>query len=531
VSFKRKKQAFLNSAYSPALLFAGALVVGISLRIGSLAQAPLNFDEAECVYIARMPLSSVLEKNGAFNSSPPAMLLLLHFVLKLGDSEEFVRAISVLAGIATIGVVYQIGKQIDQTRYCGALAALLFALSSQQILLSRQFRVYALGELFGALGLLAALAFARRPNWVSASLTGLLFFIGIQVQYANAPFFASVGFALLYRRNGISALGRAKLGHLALIAGVAVLGIGVAYESALKYQMYPGRGTSYASTLFSSSSWLEEAILFLVQSWYLIVSGLSLEGMPWSGLVLTVFCVSGAWLLARRNGRDPYLVATFASILVFAMLSVANYYPYGPVRQCLILTLPLYGLAALGVADAVSSASWTRRVVVLATLALLPLGSAVRLASHTRPGQPADPNGSEMRAKGGDFREAMRVLQTSWKAGDAIFVPPGSFPIFDYYSRRFPIRPWIAAEGSMEWMQDERAWPALIKSEPAYATQLDALTHSSSRIWIPYSHYHPGEMSFPTLAARHGWMDRVETVMSGRMSEVGEGNELYLFHR
>lgn len=63
------------------------------------------------------------------------MLLLLHFALKLGYSEELVRAISVLAGIATIYVVYQIGKQLTQMRHCGALAALLFALSSQQVLL------------------------------------------------------------------------------------------------------------------------------------------------------------------------------------------------------------------------------------------------------------------------------------------------------------------------------------------------------------------------------------------------------------
>lgn len=531
VSFGHKKRSLSKLAYSPAPLLAAALIAGISLRIGDLARAPLSFDEAASVYIARMPLSSVLEKNGAFNSSPPAMLLLLHFVLKVGDSEEFVRAISILAGIATIGVVYLIGKHLHPMRYSGALAALLFALSSQQIVLSRQFRVYALGELFGALGLLAALAFARRPSWSSAGLAGFLFFVGIQVQHAIAPFFAAVGMALVCQRREIQVPWRVRLGHLALIAGAAALGIGVLYESALKYQLYAGRGTSYLSSLFlSSPSWPETVGLFLIFSWRLIESGLKLEGVPWSGTVLTLFCVRGAWLLAKRNGRDPYLIATLYSILVFGMLSVANYYPYGPVRQCLILTLPLYGLAAVGVLQAVSIASKIRHRVTPATLALLLLGFVVGLAGRTWPARAPDIESIEIDGKAGDFREGMRALQTGWKPGDAIFVPPGSFPIFDYYSRRFAARPWIAAEGSMEWMQDERAWRAMVELEPAYAGQLDALMHSGARVWMLYSHYHPGEMRFPALAARRGWMDQVQTIMRGRGLEVGEGNELYLFH-
>jgi hypothetical protein len=519
-----KKQSLSNPACSPAiLLIAAALVAGISLRIGDLAWEPLSFDEAASVYIARQPFFSVLEKNGAFNSSPPTMLLLLHFVLKVGDSEEFVRAISVLGGIAAIGVVYQIGKHLHPMRdYSGALAALLFALSSQQILLGRQFRVYALGELFGALGLLAALGFARRPSWSSAGLTGILFFIGIQVQYAIAPFFAAVGLALICRRQEISALWRVRFGQLALIAGAAVLGIGVVYESALKYQMYSGRGTSYSSTLFSSSHFgLQTIILLLLKSWQLIESGVALEGVPWSGTVLTLFCVRGSWSLVKRNGRDPYLIATFCSMLLFAVLSVANYYPYGPIRQCLILTLPFYGLAAVGVLDAVSSTSMVGRGVALAMLTILPLSLAGTLVNHA----------IKVDTKTGDFRKGMEALQARWKPGDVIFIPPGSFPIFDYYSRRFTARQWIAAEGSVEWMQDERAWRAIVKSEPPYTIQLDTLMHSNGRVWMLYSHYHPGEMTFPELAARRGWTDQVETIMQGRGSETGEGNELYLFHR
>ncbi len=528
----REKRSLLNWWHSPALLLTVALIAGIGLRSWHLARTPLSFDEAANVHIARMPFDSVLQKNGAFNSSPPAMLLLLHFALKLGDSEELVRAISVLAGIATIYLVYQIGKQLTQMRLCGALAALLFALSSQQVLLSRQFRVYALGELFGALGLLAALAFVRQPNWRSASLAGFSFFLGMQVQYALAPFFATVGVALACRRPEISAPWRVRLGHLALIALAAVLGLIVVYETALKYQMYSGRGTSYASTLFSSSpSGLDAIILFIVNSGRLIASGLNLESIPWSGGVLSVFCAIGAWILARRNLRDPYLLAALCAMPAFGLLSVANYYPYGPVRQCLIVTLPLYALTAIGILGAISSTSKFWRVVALTMLAVLPVGFLAGLAGYAQPGQTTGPAGRKVDEVAGDFRVGMRAIESAWKPGDVIFVPPGSYPLFEYYSKRFTARPWIVAKGSLEWMQDERAWSPMLGGEPPYASQLDALMCSSKRIWMPYSHYHPREMSFLELAARRQWLDQVETIMSAGGLEAGEGNELYLYRR
>jgi uncharacterized membrane protein YdcZ (DUF606 family) len=530
VQFWSKKQP--NLAFAPALFFLIALIAGVGLRVWALAGVPLNFDEAASVYIARMPIAEVLEKNGPFNSSPPAMLLLLHFVLKIGDSEEFVRALSVLSGIVTIAVVYLITKHLHPNPYYPALASLLFALSAQQIMLSRQFRVYALGEMFGALGLMAALAFARRPSWRSAGVAGLLFFIGIQVQYALTPFFASTGIALACGRYDVPAPWKKRLGHLALIAGIAAIGIALMYQTALKYQLYPGRGTSYSSTLVSSSppSLLVILLLFLVRSWDLIKSGLDLEAVPWSGDVLTAFCVIGMIRLAKRYGRDPYLIATFCSMLIFAILSGLNYYPYGPVRQCLVLTLPLYGLAALGIVEEVSSPSKFRRGIAVAILALLPVAFAGGLAFKWTSGA-GNSNRTEIGQKTSDFREGMRALQARWEPGDVIFVPPGSFPIYQYYSRQYTPRPWIAAQGSMEWMQDERAWRGMIQSEPPYGTQLDALMRSHDRVWLLYSHYHPHEVTFPALAARRGWMDRVETIMKGRAAEFGEGNELYLFRR
>lgn len=506
------------------LLLAAAVVIGIGIRALDLSRLPLSFDEAASVYIAKRPLAEVIEKNGAFNSSPPAMLIVLHAVLKLGRSEAFVRAVSVLSGIATIPLVFLIVRQLRPVGYAPAMAALLFALSAQQIALSREFRVYALGELFGALGLLAVLQLARRPSWMRAGVTSLIFFLGIQVQYAVAPFFAAAGLALLVGRTALSGRRQVPWKYLVPVAASAALATVVVYETALKYQLYAGRGSSYTPSVRAGSSAVHETVLILLaQTFSLIQYGLRLQGIPWSGVALTLFCLYGAARLACSCPRRPYLLTTAFSLLGFMALTAANYYPFGATRQCLILTLPFYGLAAAGVIDGVSGESKLQRGVALLILLLAAFGFAMnRIRS---PGAPSS-------IETADIREGMRRLQQNWRPGDVVFIPPGTFPIAHYYRDLMPPQPWVEAEGSMNWMQDERAWRAWMGAEPPYADQLDQLLRSNSRVWMLYSHYHPGEMTLDDLAASRGWSDEIRTMMQSRQSDdSGEGNELYLFER
>jgi hypothetical protein len=203
------------------------------------------------------------------------------------------------------------------------------------------------------------------------------------------------------------------------------------------------------------------------------------------------------------------------------LLSVANYYPYGATRQCLILTLPFYGLAAAGLIDGVSAKSKTQRGVAFLILALAAFGFVTNRV-NTQPNSPP--------IETADIREGIRRLQRDWQPGDVVFVPPGTFPILHYYSARMPTPPWVEAQGSIMWMKDERAWGPWVNAEPPYADQLDHLLRANTRVWMLYSHYHPGEMNLPELAARRGWTSEIQTIVQSRRGG-GEGNELYLFER
>jgi hypothetical protein len=219
-----------------------------------------------------------------------------------------------------------------------------------------------------------------------------------------------------------------------------------------------------------------------------------------------------------------FLVATTCSFVIFGLLSAASYYPYGPVRQCLILTLPVYGLAAVGVTQILSYVPATARAALAVPIVVglvLITGAFIYAGNHREPGLTA--------TRDGDFREGLRLIRAQSRPGDIIFVAPGSFPIFDYYSRRSESPAWVAAQGSIEWMQDERAWRHMTGTEPPYAPQLDTLLKSHARVWMIYSHYHPGEMKLPQLAARRAWTKHVQSILQGRGVEAGEGLELYLY--
>lgn len=69
--------------------------------------------------------------------------LLLHFWLKLGHSEVMIRGLSVLAGVATIPVVYLLAKRLAGSR-AGAMAALLMATNVFFLRHAQEARAYSL---------------------------------------------------------------------------------------------------------------------------------------------------------------------------------------------------------------------------------------------------------------------------------------------------------------------------------------------------------------------------------------------------
>ena len=127
------------------------LILALALRLVSLNQS-LWLDEATSVIVARdMSFGQILTQFSPGDFHPPLYYLLLKaWVDMFGSSEVAVRSLSILAGVATVFVVYFIGKNVAN-RKVGLLGAALLATSGLHIYYSQEVRMYSLAAFFIAL--------------------------------------------------------------------------------------------------------------------------------------------------------------------------------------------------------------------------------------------------------------------------------------------------------------------------------------------------------------------------------------------
>lgn len=132
------------SKKSMFLILLLILVAGSLLRLYQLDKESLWIDEAFTASYARGSLQGLI--NGLYETegAPPGHYLLLHYWIKLfGDSAYSLRFPSVIFGVASIILMYQLGAMLF-SRKTGLIAALLLSTSMLQVLFSQEARLYSL---------------------------------------------------------------------------------------------------------------------------------------------------------------------------------------------------------------------------------------------------------------------------------------------------------------------------------------------------------------------------------------------------
>jgi hypothetical protein len=163
-----------------------------------VARSPLWLDEALTVNISRLPLGQIptwLRHDG----HPPLYYLLLHgWTNVFGTSDEAVRALSGVFGVALLPLMYVAGRRLGG-RACGWTCVLVLALSPYAVRYSSETRMYSLVMLLVVAGWLVASDALERPRpWrlvLLAVLTGLL----LWSHYWGMWLLAGVGIGLLWR--------------------------------------------------------------------------------------------------------------------------------------------------------------------------------------------------------------------------------------------------------------------------------------------------------------------------------------------
>jgi mannosyltransferase len=93
----------------------------------------------------------------------PLYYILLKIWMQFGNSEAWLRSLSVIFGLGSIALVYQLGRRVGG-KTVGSIAALLLALSPLFINFAQMVRMYSLGTFLGIGGTLAVVYALEKPT-------------------------------------------------------------------------------------------------------------------------------------------------------------------------------------------------------------------------------------------------------------------------------------------------------------------------------------------------------------------------------
>jgi len=139
-------------------LLVGIAALGAVLRFLWIDGKSFWLDEAGMAWRVAQPFRLMVSDVIAHDTHPPLYYVLVYgWKSVFGWGEASLRGFSAAMGVATIPLVYALGKMLFDKR-TGVTAALLFAVSSYQVYFAQEARLYALT---GLLGVLATYLFAR----------------------------------------------------------------------------------------------------------------------------------------------------------------------------------------------------------------------------------------------------------------------------------------------------------------------------------------------------------------------------------
>jgi len=131
------------SSFTELILLALITALAAAVRFYLLAAKSFWFDEGVSVAIARLDWYNFARILWRREANMSLYYFLLHVWLHFGGSEFFVRSLSVLFSVASIPVIYLLGRRLFDLRV-GLVAAALLALNAYHVQYSQDARSYSL---------------------------------------------------------------------------------------------------------------------------------------------------------------------------------------------------------------------------------------------------------------------------------------------------------------------------------------------------------------------------------------------------
>ncbi|MCK6370888.1 MAG: glycosyltransferase family 39 protein, partial [Gammaproteobacteria bacterium] len=428
-----------------AVALAVLTVIGAAMRFYNLGEKSLWYDEAVVYHIVQGGWREILTQNALENSAPPLYALALGLLTGPDASEAALRALSALAGVAAIPLIYLLAREFVAPRVAW-LAPLLLAVAPTQVMYSQQLREYSLTTAVATLMLLVFTRFARDPDGRRALHVALVAVLGLLTQYGLGLLLtglniACLGAMLLARRPAASY--RRWLYSQLPAAAVAV----AIYLTVVRYQMpvVAEAGIGYLRPYYWDSA--------STPLWaFLAAPQQNIVGFAFPGMLFLLLFSLGlvAFLLGARSGLATAMMLLPAGLT--ALLAAVGAYPYGAIRQDMFLTPAVYLCAVLG-ADRLAALLPRRWPAAVPLVALMILAVVMAL-----PG--AAGSLSILRQSPGyqPMRQVVEALagQIDHDRERTIYVYYNAIPAFRYYWRDRN-DPWIAGVFHRSFMDEEKS--------------------------------------------------------------------------
>lgn len=375
-SRRRRSRVSTLSAGLPGQVVLGLLalivLLGAALRFYELGGPSLWNDELSSWRRASYDtVAKVITKGTIDDVHPPGYYLLLHFVQKVGDSEWMLRLPSAIAGVASLVVIFLLGRRLWSDKE-GLIAAGLMAVLWAPIHYSQETRAYSLLVLFSMLSVMAWMSVMREVDHKGrVDLEGALWYVLTATVLNYLHYFGVVLVGLqAMAAFGYAGSRRHRRGGLAPLAGV-YLAVALLYLPWIKYFFEdltqseswmddPGEGGqsalwAYLKFLFNHKGWVTTYMVGLVAA----AAAWQLQQARSGGRLS--FSLRSRWGLVACWFAAPFALAWLQSVLSTPVLSNRNLLIAAPAVYLLVAravtALPLPGrlqaaLAALTIAIA-----------------------------------------------------------------------------------------------------------------------------------------------------------------------------------
>jgi uncharacterized membrane protein len=341
------------------VLLSAVLALALGLRLFHLGQRVVWFDEAYSLLLAKAPASRIIGAAVDDAHSPFYYLVLRYWQFVVGG-ETGARLLSVLAGVATVGVVYWLGRELAG-RGAGLLGAVFLSVCPLHVWYSQEIRMYALQTLLVALSFLFMVLALQRGRVVFWGLYALATALSVYAQYISL--FAVVGQNLYVAVHYRSDRGKLRCWWLSQCAAVLVFGPGIRL---FVYQL--ARPTTIGGPWVHPLEW-RRIIGFLS-----LFSGANLgDPGPRTLSILitaTALVVAVVILLRRDASRSAATLLLLWFGLPIVLLALQSMAQNRFLPRVLVLTTPALALL-LGCAVAEAGRAVARTIVVGTSIALL----------------------------------------------------------------------------------------------------------------------------------------------------------------